>query len=232
MSSNSCTEADHHTSSISSTFLITHHRTCLVRVLNCIYTKLWPDARGIVSKITEPRMKCFRHVEHVSFLVFYVSNLLILAFVYFKMHSEKNLWLYWSHCYLKNWYWFALKWLKQVRESVTIKELQVTHWRWVLSASTNMFTDAPLNVSVLQIVCMQNMVGFPLFRGIFCLALLAIIVEMDSRFCLLWLYSPPRFDVETRHAFVGDQSGQVTILKLEQDICSLVTTFKGHTGTS
>ncbi|XP_018595423.1 WD repeat and FYVE domain-containing protein 2 isoform X4 [Scleropages formosus] len=39
-----------------------------------------------------------------------------------------------------------------------------------------------------------------------------------------------QFDVETRHAFVGDHSGQVTILKLEQDDCSLVTTFKGHTG--
>ncbi|KAG7261939.1 hypothetical protein CRUP_006998 [Coryphaenoides rupestris] len=39
-----------------------------------------------------------------------------------------------------------------------------------------------------------------------------------------------QFDVETRHAFVGDQSGQVTILKLEQDSCSMVTTFKGHTG--
>uniref|UniRef100_A0A3P8V3F0 WD repeat and FYVE domain containing 2 n=1 Tax=Cynoglossus semilaevis TaxID=244447 RepID=A0A3P8V3F0_CYNSE len=39
-----------------------------------------------------------------------------------------------------------------------------------------------------------------------------------------------QFDVETRHAFVGDQSGQVTILKLEQDSCGLVTTFKGHTG--
>uniref|UniRef100_A0A672RDY4 FYVE-type domain-containing protein n=1 Tax=Sinocyclocheilus grahami TaxID=75366 RepID=A0A672RDY4_SINGR len=38
-----------------------------------------------------------------------------------------------------------------------------------------------------------------------------------------------QFDVETRHAFVGDHSGQVTILKLEQDNCSLVTTFKGHT---
>ncbi|PWA28441.1 hypothetical protein CCH79_00015946 [Gambusia affinis] len=38
------------------------------------------------------------------------------------------------------------------------------------------------------------------------------------------------FEFETRHAFVGDQSGQVTILKLEQDSCSLVTTFKGHTG--
>ncbi|KAG9333398.1 hypothetical protein JZ751_012710, partial [Albula glossodonta] len=39
-----------------------------------------------------------------------------------------------------------------------------------------------------------------------------------------------QFDVETRHAFVGDQSGQVTILKLDQDSCSLVTTFRGHTG--
>uniref|UniRef100_A0A8C5BSE0 WD repeat and FYVE domain containing 2 n=1 Tax=Gadus morhua TaxID=8049 RepID=A0A8C5BSE0_GADMO len=39
-----------------------------------------------------------------------------------------------------------------------------------------------------------------------------------------------QFDVETRHAFVGDQSGQVTILKVEQDSCSMVTTFKGHTG--
>ncbi|MCJ8732148.1 hypothetical protein PDJAM_G00207720 [Pangasius djambal] len=39
-----------------------------------------------------------------------------------------------------------------------------------------------------------------------------------------------QFDVETRHAFIGDHSGQVTILKLEQDNCSLVTTFKGHTG--
>ncbi|XP_061089846.1 WD repeat and FYVE domain-containing protein 2 isoform X2 [Conger conger] len=40
-----------------------------------------------------------------------------------------------------------------------------------------------------------------------------------------------QFDVETRHAFVGDHSGQVTILKLEQDSGSLVTTFKGHTGS-
>uniref|UniRef100_A0A8B9PTF6 WD repeat and FYVE domain containing 2 n=1 Tax=Apteryx owenii TaxID=8824 RepID=A0A8B9PTF6_APTOW len=39
-----------------------------------------------------------------------------------------------------------------------------------------------------------------------------------------------QFDVETRHVFVGDHSGQVTILKLEQESCSLVTTFKGHTG--
>ncbi|KAI4889420.1 hypothetical protein NFI96_029977 [Prochilodus magdalenae] len=50
--------------------------------------------------------------------------------------------------------------------------------------------------------------------------------------CLVVAFDKPplRFDVETRHAFVGDHSGQVTILKLEQDSCSLVTTFKGHTG--
>lgn len=39
-----------------------------------------------------------------------------------------------------------------------------------------------------------------------------------------------QFDIETRHVFVGDYSGQVTILKLEQDDCSVVTTFKGHSG--
>ncbi|XP_069061547.1 WD repeat and FYVE domain-containing protein 2 isoform X2 [Pleurodeles waltl] len=41
-----------------------------------------------------------------------------------------------------------------------------------------------------------------------------------------------QFDIETRHVFVGDHSGQVTILKLEQENCSLVTTFKGHTALS
>ncbi|XP_032888684.1 WD repeat and FYVE domain-containing protein 2 isoform X1 [Amblyraja radiata] len=40
-----------------------------------------------------------------------------------------------------------------------------------------------------------------------------------------------QFDIETRHVFVGDYSGQVTILKLEQDNCSVVTTFKGHSGS-
>nr|XP_034792641.2 WD repeat and FYVE domain-containing protein 2 isoform X2 [Pan paniscus] len=39
-----------------------------------------------------------------------------------------------------------------------------------------------------------------------------------------------QFDVETRHVFIGDHSGQVTILKLEQENCTLVTTFRGHTG--
>ncbi|XP_053141086.1 WD repeat and FYVE domain-containing protein 2 isoform X2 [Hemicordylus capensis] len=39
-----------------------------------------------------------------------------------------------------------------------------------------------------------------------------------------------QFDVETRHVFIGDHSGQVTILKLEQENSSLITTFRGHTG--
>ncbi|XP_054643161.1 WD repeat and FYVE domain-containing protein 2 isoform X1 [Dunckerocampus dactyliophorus] len=53
--------------------------------------------------------------------------------------------------------------------------------------------------------------------------------QMGTYHTAAWV-SGLQFDVETRHAFVGDQSGQVTILKLEQDSCSLVTTFKGHTG--
>ncbi|XP_031218529.1 WD repeat and FYVE domain-containing protein 2 isoform X2 [Mastomys coucha] len=39
-----------------------------------------------------------------------------------------------------------------------------------------------------------------------------------------------QFDVETRHVFIGDHSGQVTILKLEQENCTLLTSFRGHTG--
>ncbi|XP_037543081.1 WD repeat and FYVE domain-containing protein 2 [Nematolebias whitei] len=54
--------------------------------------------------------------------------------------------------------------------------------------------------------------------------------QLGTHHTAAWV-SGLQFDVETRHAFVGDQSGQVTILKLEQDSCSLVTTFKGHTGS-
>lgn len=39
-----------------------------------------------------------------------------------------------------------------------------------------------------------------------------------------------RYDYETRHAFVGDYSGQITLLKLEQNTCSVITTLKGHEG--
>ncbi|NXG69552.1 WDFY1 protein, partial [Baryphthengus martii] len=39
------------------------------------------------------------------------------------------------------------------------------------------------------------------------------------------------YDHETRHAFVGDYSGQITLLKLEQNTCSVITTLKGHEGS-
>ncbi|NXC13592.1 WDFY1 protein, partial [Corythaeola cristata] len=39
------------------------------------------------------------------------------------------------------------------------------------------------------------------------------------------------YDFETRHAFVGDYSGQITLLKLDQNTCSVITTLKGHEGS-
>lgn len=39
-----------------------------------------------------------------------------------------------------------------------------------------------------------------------------------------------RFDGDTQHAFVGDYSGQVTLLKLDGQTCSVITTLKGHEG--
>ncbi|XP_023801280.1 WD repeat and FYVE domain-containing protein 1-like, partial [Cyanistes caeruleus] len=39
-----------------------------------------------------------------------------------------------------------------------------------------------------------------------------------------------QYDHETQHAFVGDYSGQITLLKLEQNTCSVITTLKGHEG--
>ncbi|KAF4801844.1 WD repeat and FYVE domain-containing protein 1 [Turdus rufiventris] len=42
------------------------------------------------------------------------------------------------------------------------------------------------------------------------------------------IYVKGRYDHETQHAFVGDYSGQITLLKLEQNTCSVITTLKGH----
>ncbi|NXS20020.1 WDFY1 protein, partial [Mystacornis crossleyi] len=39
------------------------------------------------------------------------------------------------------------------------------------------------------------------------------------------------YDHETQHAFVGDYSGQITLLKLEQNTCSVITTLKAHEGS-
>ncbi|KAL6052586.1 hypothetical protein STEG23_025336, partial [Scotinomys teguina] len=40
-----------------------------------------------------------------------------------------------------------------------------------------------------------------------------------------------QYDLDTQHAFVGDYSGQITLLKLEQSTCSVITTLKGHEGS-
>uniref|UniRef100_A0A8C9WPE0 WD repeat and FYVE domain containing 1 n=1 Tax=Scleropages formosus TaxID=113540 RepID=A0A8C9WPE0_SCLFO len=40
-----------------------------------------------------------------------------------------------------------------------------------------------------------------------------------------------QYDNETQHAFVGDYSGQITLLKLERQTCSTITTLKGHEGS-
>ncbi|XP_045470295.1 WD repeat and FYVE domain-containing protein 2 [Harmonia axyridis] len=40
-----------------------------------------------------------------------------------------------------------------------------------------------------------------------------------------------QFDTQSKHAFVGDYSGTITMLKLENDGLSVITTFKGHSGS-
>ncbi|KAJ9583262.1 hypothetical protein L9F63_022395 [Diploptera punctata] len=39
------------------------------------------------------------------------------------------------------------------------------------------------------------------------------------------------FDCQSKHALVGDYSGQISMLKLENTGCTLITTLKGHTGS-
>uniref|UniRef100_A0A673YWG6 WD repeat and FYVE domain containing 1 n=1 Tax=Salmo trutta TaxID=8032 RepID=A0A673YWG6_SALTR len=40
-----------------------------------------------------------------------------------------------------------------------------------------------------------------------------------------------QYDNDTQHAFIGDHSGQITLLKLERQTYSTVTTLKGHEGS-
>lgn len=39
-----------------------------------------------------------------------------------------------------------------------------------------------------------------------------------------------RFDVQTKHVFVGDYSGLISVLRLENKMIKLKTTLKGHSG--
>lgn len=40
-----------------------------------------------------------------------------------------------------------------------------------------------------------------------------------------------QFDSQTKHAFVGDYSGQITMLKLDNSGAQIITALKGHTGS-
>lgn len=40
-----------------------------------------------------------------------------------------------------------------------------------------------------------------------------------------------QYDALSKHAFIGDQAGQITMLKLETNGCTLVTVLKSHTGS-
>ncbi|XP_072033651.1 WD repeat and FYVE domain-containing protein 2-like [Amphiura filiformis] len=40
-----------------------------------------------------------------------------------------------------------------------------------------------------------------------------------------------QFDEESKHAFVGDYSGQITVLKVEDNNYQIITTLKGHSGS-
>uniref|UniRef100_U5ENG3 FYVE-type domain-containing protein n=1 Tax=Corethrella appendiculata TaxID=1370023 RepID=U5ENG3_9DIPT len=40
-----------------------------------------------------------------------------------------------------------------------------------------------------------------------------------------------QYDALSKHVFIGDYSGQITMLKLAQNGCSMVTTMKGHAGS-
>lgn len=39
-----------------------------------------------------------------------------------------------------------------------------------------------------------------------------------------------RFDSQSKHVFIGDYSGQVTMLKIEESGYKPITTLKGHSG--
>lgn len=53
---------------------------------------------------------------------------------------------------------------------------------------------------------------------------------LQGRHCFSAWASCLQYDGETSHAFVGDGSGQITLLKLEQNTCSVISTLKGHEG--
>lgn len=49
--------------------------------------------------------------------------------------------------------------------------------------------------------------------------------------CLLFPYKlVTRFDEASRMAFIGDYSGNITVLKLDNNTCTFISELKGHMG--
>ena len=79
-----------------------------------------------------------------------------------------------------------------------------------------------------------------IFSGVFLFSVLVCAYPLENVHILLYNFETDcfihpwlllhRYDFDTQYAFVGDYSGQITLLKLEQSTCSVITTLKGHEG--
>lgn len=47
---------------------------------------------------------------------------------------------------------------------------------------------------------------------------------------IIFIFIIYRYDAQAKYAFIGDNSGQITMLRIDQNGATFVTTFKGHTG--
>lgn len=54
-------------------------------------------------------------------------------------------------------------------------------------------------------------------------------VKIFSYNCFYPFLFQSRFDVQSKHTFIGDSTGQITMIKLEDNGYKPITTFKGHT---
>lgn len=68
-------------------------------------------------------------------------------------------------------------------------------------------------------------IDFMMFDAQWLLALKAVKIFSPWPFC-------DRFDKQTNYTFVGDYSGQITVLKVSNNGFEVITTLKGHSGES
>ncbi|CAL4231173.1 unnamed protein product, partial [Meganyctiphanes norvegica] len=54
--------------------------------------------------------------------------------------------------------------------------------------------------------------------------------RLGGHLCSGWC-TALQFDYKSKHVFIGDYSGQITMLKLEESGCSVITILKGHNGS-